>query len=104
MNLFDNLASHGLTIDVLQVLIVSVAIIAVIGMFWHVIVIGLGAMFCVYVLAATPTETNKTLDKWKEEHIIKPEDLKKIDFMKDCQAWGESKERCDGIWTNKEQQ
>ena len=49
MELFDNLASIGLTAKVLQFIIIGGVAIFLIGLFWRYIVIGAGILFCVVV-------------------------------------------------------
>lgn len=51
MELFNSLASVGLTTKVLQIVIVLGIAIFIIGMFWRLIVVGAGILFCVVVFA-----------------------------------------------------
>jgi hypothetical protein len=104
MNLFENLAAHGLTIDVMQVMIVSAIFLVLIGMYWQFFAIGIGALFCVYVLAGT-NDTSKPhpLNDWKDTKIQKMEEERRIEFLKDCQSLGDSHDKCMNIWLDKEQ-
>jgi hypothetical protein len=61
MELFDNLASIGLTAKVLQFIIIGGIAIFLIGMFWRYIVIGAGILFCVVVFAM-PSKQDKPLE------------------------------------------
>jgi hypothetical protein len=51
MELFNTLASVGLTTKVLQIIIVSSIAIFLIGIFWRYVVVGAGILFCVVVFA-----------------------------------------------------
>jgi hypothetical protein len=104
MNLFENLAAHGLTIDVMQVMIISAVFIVLIGMYWQFFAIGIGGMFCLYVLAGTPSTTKPVpLNDWKDTKLQKMEEQRRIDFLKDCQGLGDSYDRCMNIWLDKEE-
>ena len=102
MNLFDNLAAHGLTIDVLQVLIISAIFVVLIGMYWQFFAIGIGFLFCVYVFGGDTLPKTHELNEWKETKLEKIEDQRKEEFLKDCQSLGDSFARCMNIWSNKE--
>ena len=51
MNLFDNLASVGITTSILQYAVFAVICVFILGFIWKYVVIGAGIIFCVYVLA-----------------------------------------------------
>jgi uncharacterized membrane protein YphA (DoxX/SURF4 family) len=89
MNLFDTLASHGLTTTVLQVLIVGGIALVVIGMFWKVIVAGAAIAFCVAVFAM-PSGSVSASDTGKKE------------FMQDCMHYEGDKVECEKIWKERE--
>jgi hypothetical protein len=89
MNLFDTLASHGLTTTVLQVLIVGGVALFIIGMFWKVIVAGAAIAFCVAVFAM-PSGTVSASDPGQKE------------FMEDCMHYEGDKVECEKIWKDRE--
>ena len=85
MNLFDTLASHGLTIGVLQFLIFGGIALVVIGLFWQYIVAGAAIAFCVAVFAM-PSGTVSASDPSQKE------------FMQDCMHYEGDKAECEKIW------
>ena len=89
MNLFDTLASHGLTINILQVLIVGGIALVIIGLFWTYIVAGAAIAFCVAVFAM-PSASVSTDDTSKKE------------FMQDCMHYEGDKIECEKIWKERE--
>ena len=101
MNLFENLAAHGLTTDILQVMIVSLVFVVLIGMYWQFFAIGIGGLFCVYVLAGTPTDVPKPLNDWKDKKVVQVEEQRKQEFLKDCQGLGDSYDKCMNIWLDR---
>ena len=103
MNLFENLAAHGLTIDVMQIMIISAVFIVLIGMYWQFFAIGIGGMFCLYVLAGTPEVKPRPLNEWKDMKIQQIEDQRKKEFLKDCESLGDSHDNCINIWLDKEE-
>jgi type IV secretory pathway VirB10-like protein len=70
MELFDNLASFGLTTKILQFIIIGAIAIFLLGMFWRFIVVGIGIAFCVAVFAM-PSKSDK-LDEIAPVVEIKP--------------------------------
>ena len=70
MELFDNLASFGLTTKILQFIIIGGIAIFLVGMFWRFIVVGIGVIFCVAVFAM-PSKSDK-LDEIAPVVEIKP--------------------------------
>lgn len=102
MNLFENLAAHGLTMDVMQVMIVSAIFVVLIGMYWQFFAIGIGALFCFYVLAGTPEPKPHPLNEWKDTKLQKMEEQQKNQFLKDCESLGDSHDRCMNIWLDEE--
>ena len=116
MELFDNLASNGLTIKVLQVLIFSGIIIFLLGMFWRYIVAGVGILFCLYVFAAPnskPAEVAKAAERQVEQTVeaevksieapppvaeVKPKTDEDM-FLEDCNLHsGYTKAQCKALW------
>jgi hypothetical protein len=94
MNIFDTLASHGLTNSVLQLLIIGGIALFVIGMFWRVIVAGAALLFCVAVFAmgdGSVTTPEKNIDIHRKK-----------DFMQDCLHYGDDKKTCESIWNERE--
>jgi len=61
MELFDNLASIGLTARVLQFIIIGAIAVLFVGFFWRFIAIGAGLLFCVVVLAM-PSKHDKPIE------------------------------------------
>jgi hypothetical protein len=101
MSLFENLAAHGLTIDVMQVMIVSAIFLVLVGMYWQFFAIGIGGLFCIYVLAGTPNidaTKQAPLNDWKDKKL---QQMQK-EFLKDCQSNGDTHEKCMSIWLDKE--
>jgi hypothetical protein len=121
MELFDNLASIGLTAKVLQFIIIGGIAIFLIGMFWRFIVIGAGIAFCVAVFAMPsksdkpeidPVVENKPIvpQEYKIEPMpteppvveIKPETKEQADermFLEDCNLHsGYTKSQCNALW------
>lgn len=73
MELFDNLASIGLTAKVLQFIIIGGIAIFLFGLFWRYIVIGAGILFCVVVFAM-PSKQDKPLEvKAPQSEKVSPE-------------------------------
>jgi hypothetical protein len=118
MQLFDNLASVGLTTSVLQFIILGGIAIVVVGLFWRYIVVGAGILFCVVVFAmpsSKPTVENASSQsiteskveetnprKQEEARIQKEMDLGKPEFLSDCQTYGEyTKQQCEDIWNER---
>jgi hypothetical protein len=107
--MFDSLAHFGLTIEVLQALIIGGVLIVIIGTFWHYILAGCAVVFCLCVLCAnvkpsykieqpvasvkpivpsTPVETEK--QRWHRQ------------FMEDCTTVADnSTETCENIWNDR---
>jgi hypothetical protein len=73
MELFDNLASFGLTAKVLQILIIAGIVIFLVGMYWRYIVVGAGILFCVVVFAM-PSKQDKPIEvKLPQVENVTPE-------------------------------
>ena len=71
MELFNTLASVGLTTRVLQIIIIAIIVIVLAGIFWRYIVAGAGILFCVFVFAAT--SSNPTVSTESEKVVVVPE-------------------------------
>jgi cell division protein FtsW (lipid II flippase) len=127
MELFDNLASVGLTTGVLQIIIVAGAVLLIAGMFWKYLLAGLGIAFCVAVFAmpskkvdTKPVETmtnsapsmvqpetkpdTQSLKPNEEIVEVIPEDTsEKGMFMTDCQKYGGyTASQCVALWNDRE--
>jgi hypothetical protein len=126
MELFDNLASFGLTASVLQVIIIGGALLFLVGMFWKYIIAGLGVAFCVAVFAMPSKKVDKAIEtmtnsspavvqpetkqdakslKPNEEIVeVTPEDTsEKGMFMTDCQKYGGyTAAQCIALWNDRE--
>lgn len=123
MELFDNLASVGLTTNVLQIIIISAIVIFIVGMYWRYIVIGVGLVFCIAVFAMPSKKaevqqvaavTPPVVQEWKPEEPkqAKPEEPKppvaqmtpdQEMFMEDCKLYGGmSQSECALLWRERE--
>ena len=125
MELFDNLASVGLTTRILQFIIIGGIAIFLIGMFWRYIVVGAGIAFCVAVFAmpsksdkaeVTPVVESKPIvpQEYKVEQMpnepplvevkpeLKAETKEQADermFLEDCNLHsGYTKSQCRALW------
>lgn len=125
MELFDNLASVGLTTRILQFIIIGGIAIFLIGMFWRYIVVGAGIAFCVAVFAmpsksdkseVAPVIENKPVapQEYKIEPMpleppvveVKPEPKVETEeqanqrmFLEDCNLHsGYTKSQCQALW------
>ena len=125
MELFDNLASVGLTTRILQFIIIGGIAIFLIGMFWRYIVVGAGIAFCVAVFAmptksdkaeVTPVVESKPIvpQEYKIEQMpnepplvevkpeLKAETKEQADermFLEDCNLHsGYTKSQCKALW------
>ena len=115
MELFDNLASIGLTAKVLQFIIIGGIAVVLLGIFWRYIVFGIGILFCVYVFAmpsTKPVEVVKVETKAETPEVkqveppptvaeVKPskpqtdEDM----FIEDCQSQTKyTQAQCKALW------
>ena len=67
MEIFDNLASVGLTTGVLQIIIVAGAVLLIAGMFWKYLLAGLGIAFTVAVFAMPSKKVDKPVETaWRK--------------------------------------
>ena len=116
MELFDTLASVGLTTRVLQIIIISAIAIVLLGIFWQYIVVGAGLLFCVYVFAmpsSKPVEVAKVEQKVDIPEVkqvepappvaeVKPETKEQSDermFLEDCQSQTKyTQAQCKALW------
>lgn len=123
MELFDNLASVGLTTGVMQIIIIAGAGLLIAGLFWKYILAGLGIAFCVAVFAMPSKKVDKPVEvvvpavvqpetkqdakslKPNEEIVeVTPEDTsEKGMFMTDCQKYGGyTAAQCVALWNDRE--
>lgn len=127
MELFDNLASFGLTASVLQIIIIGGAMLFIVGMFWKYIIAGLGVLFCVAVFAMPSKKVDKAIETITQSApaVVQPEtkpdtqSLKpneeiveatpEVDtsekgmFMTDCQKYGGyTASQCTALWNDRE--
>ena len=116
MELFDNLASVGLTTRVLQIIIVAGILIFLVGLYWRYIVVGAGILFCVVVFAmptSKPIEVAKVETKVETPEVkqieppppvaeVKPETKEQSDermFLEDCQSQTKyTQAQCKALW------
>jgi cell division protein FtsW (lipid II flippase) len=116
MELFDTLASVGLTTRVLQIGIVASIVIVIAGIFWRYILVGVGILFCVVVFAM-PSKSDKPVEvktvtpqEYKIEPApldapevkVPPETKAKSDeamFLEDCNLHsGYTPSQCKALW------
>jgi hypothetical protein len=76
MELFDNLASFGLTTKILQFIIIGGVAIFLVGMFWRFIVVGIGVIFCVAVFAMPSKLDNTEIIPVVESKPVAPQEYK----------------------------
>ena len=116
MELFDTLASVGLTTRVLQIIIVAGILIFLVGLYWRYIVVGAGILFCVVVFAmptSKPIEVAKVETKVETPEVkqieppppvaeVKPETKEQSDermFLEDCQSQTKyTQAQCTALW------
>ena len=117
MELFDNLASIGLTAKVLQFIIIGGIAVFLIGMFWRFIAVGIGVVFCVAVFAMPSKSDNLVVEtkvvvpqEYKIESLpleppvveVKPETKEQTDqsmFLEDCNLHsGYTPSQCSALW------
>ena len=109
MDLFDTLSSYGLTIKVLQILIVVAIAIFIIGMYWRQIVIGAGIIFCfvVFVMPAKSVALAENAVAKVEDKVeaIHPADVAPTEFIDDCIRLnaGATKASCEKLWKEKDE-
>lgn len=116
MELFDNLATIGLTAKVLQFIIIGGIAIVLLGLYWQYIVVGAGILFCVVVFAmptSKPVEVTKVETKVETPEVklveppppvaeVKPETKEQSDermFLEDCQSQTKyTQAQCKALW------
>jgi len=76
MELFDNLASFGLTTGVLQFIIIAGIVIFLLGMYWRYIAVGAGIIFCVAVFAMPSKSNNPEIVPVVETKTVVPQEYK----------------------------
>ena len=107
--MFDSLAHFGLTIGVLQVLVVGGVILVIVGTFWHYILAGCVVLFSLYVLCANvspPTKVEQPIASIKPIVPTVPIETEKQrwhrQFIEDCTTIAEnSSETCENIWNDR---
>jgi hypothetical protein len=132
MDLFDNLASVGITTTVLQIIILGGIAVFVLGLFWRYIVAGIGILFCVVVFAmpnkkienkpvetitnSTPADVQpevRSESKPEAKSITPNEEIVEVTpeldnsekgmFMTDCQKYGGyTAAQCVALWNDRE--
>jgi hypothetical protein len=117
MELFDTLASVGLTTRVLQIGIILAIVVVIAGIFWQYILVGAGIMFCVAVFAMSPKSDSKPVEvktitpqEYKIEPMpldppevkVPPEAKVQSDesmFLEDCNLHsGYTQAQCKALW------
>jgi cell division protein FtsW (lipid II flippase) len=122
MELFDNLASFGLTTGVLQFIIIASIAIFLLGIYWRYIAVGTGIIFCVAVFAMPSKSNNPEIvplveikpvvsQEYKIEPMplqpppvveVKPETKEQTDqsmFLEDCNLHsGYTQAQCSALW------
>ena len=103
--------------SVLETIVIVGIVIAIIGVFWKIILIGGSALFCLSVLAKhlPPVEVKPSVEIVKpyqqnqeviKEVIVNPTPVKQVDprrdeYVSDCVSYGFAKQWCKDNWDNK---
>ena len=102
--------------SVLETIVIVGIVIAIIGVFWKIILIGGSALFCLSVLAKhlPPIEVKPSAEivkpykqnqeVVKEVVITQPTkhvDSKRDEYVQDCVSYGFAKQWCKDNWDNK---
>ena len=103
--------------SVLETIVIVGIVIAIIGIFWKIILIGGTALFCLTVLAKhlPPVEVKPSAEIVKpyqpnqemiKEVIVNPTPVKQVDprrdeYVSDCVSYGFAKQWCKDNWDNK---
>ena len=103
--------------SVLEIIVIVGIVIAIIGVFWKIILIGGSALFCLSVLAKhlPPVEVKPSVEIVKpyqqnqeviKEVIVNPTPVKQVDprrdeYVRDCVSYGFAKQWCKDNWDNK---
>lgn len=127
MDLFDNLAAYGLTVAILQILLLLGIAVFIIGFYWRYIVAGVGILFCVLVFSGpgVSAKAKQEATKQNETVVEKPVEQKQEDpkvevkpeppvaevkpqtekdmFIEDCVRYGGYTEsQCSALWRDRE--
>lgn len=94
MNIFETLNSFGVTATQLQVGILVVAVLVLMAIYWKLIVIGVGMLFCVVVFAmpdgaitANSIPTNPKIGNAP------------LEYINDCKRYtGHTESECKRLW------
>jgi len=95
MNIFETLESVGITLFHLQIGIFTLIVAVVLAMYWKLIVIGLGMIFCVIVFAM-PSKSDSTKQgvETASKVSVPPE------YIEDCtRLTQQSIDECKKMWT-----
>lgn len=100
--------------NILEMIVLVGIAIVVFGLFWKVILIGAGLLFCVMVLAnhVPKVESAPIVYTTKQEQIIesvvpvikeipKVIDPRRAEYVGDCVRYGFSKQWCEDNWDDK---
>ena len=103
--------------SVLETIVIVGIVIAIIGIFWKIILIGGTALFCLTVLAKhlPPVEVKPSAEIVKpyqpnqemiKEVIVNPTPVVQVDprrdeYVSDCVSYGFAKQWCKDNWDNK---
>ena len=103
--------------SVLETIVIVGIVIAIIGVFWKIILIGGSALFCLSVLAKhlPPVEVKPSVEIVKpyqqnqeviKEVIVNPTPVKQVDprrdeYVRDCMSYGFAKQWCRDNWDDK---
>ena len=108
MEIFNTLAELGITPKVMQIGIVVIIVMILIALYWRMLAIGAGVLFCVVVFAM-PAKSDKmiTIDPPQTIQEVVPQldtnELGKKEFMHDCINYGqEPKSKCEAMWQDRE--
>ena len=99
MELFDNLASFGLTTKVLQIIIVGGIAVFIFGLYWRLIATGAAIAFVIFILTI-PSKADVTPASNVEPAKVYESDVAPAEFIKDCIRYNEkaTKSSCEKMW------
>lgn len=94
MNIFETLNSFGITTTHLQLGILAAAVIVLIAIYWKLIVIGVGMLFCVVVFAMPDgTIIAKTIPSNPKVGNAP------LEYIDDCKRFtGHTESECKRLW------
>jgi uncharacterized membrane protein YagU involved in acid resistance len=93
MNIFEILNSYGITTTHLQLGILAAVVIALVAVYWKLIVIGIGMLFCVVVFAMP--DGNVTAKIPTNPKVGNAP----LEYINDCKRYtGHTESECKRLW------